>query len=105
MNVGVSLLALWAISLPISLSTGTAITVIAQAVSTLPFRPPLGIGLQESVWTGLLVLNGLDSEMAFAGALAVRASQISIIAIETVAAGILSLVRLKLAARGGDVVT
>jgi uncharacterized membrane protein YbhN (UPF0104 family) len=86
LNVLVCVLALWCLSLPVSLATGTAIAVIAQAMSALPFRPPLGIGLQESVWTGLLVLAGLDGEQAFAGALSVRVAQIATIAIETLLA-------------------
>ena len=86
LNVAVTVCALFALSLPISLPAATAIAVIAAAMSALPFRPPLGIGLQEFVWTGLLVLVGVDSEHAFAGALSVRAAQITIIAIETVVA-------------------
>jgi uncharacterized membrane protein YbhN (UPF0104 family) len=86
LNVFVCVFTLWSLSLPVSLATGTAIAVIAQAIGTLPFRPPLGIGLQESLWTGLLVLAGLDGEQAFAGALAVRAAQMAIIAAETIVA-------------------
>ncbi len=86
LNVVVCVFALWSLSLPVSLATGTAIAVIGQAIGTLPIRPPLGIGLQESVWTALLVLAGLDGEQAFAGALAVRAAQVAIIAAETIVA-------------------
>jgi hypothetical protein len=86
LNILVSLYSLWCLKLPVSFLTGAAIAVIAQAVSTLPFRPPLGIGLQESVWAGLLVLTGLGNEQAFAGALSIRATQIAIIAAETLIA-------------------
>jgi uncharacterized membrane protein YbhN (UPF0104 family) len=86
LNVIVSVCAIWSLSLPVSLPTGMAIAVTAQAMDALPFRPPLAIGLQESVWTGLLVLAGLDSEQAFAGALSVRSMQMAVIAAETVVA-------------------
>jgi uncharacterized membrane protein YbhN (UPF0104 family) len=99
-NIAVNVFALWALSLPISLATGTAIAVIAQAVSVLPFRPPLGIGLQESVWMGLLVYAGLDSEQAFAGALSVRATQIVVMTIETMIALTVNFVSRKSASEG-----
>lgn len=90
LNVFVCVFALWALDLPISLAAGIAITVVAQATNSLPFRPPLGIGLSESVWTGLLVLSGLSNDQAFAGALAVRFLQLALIVFETAVASVMS---------------
>jgi uncharacterized membrane protein YbhN (UPF0104 family) len=82
LNIAASLCALWAISVPVAATTGVGIGAIALVLSAIPLRPPLGLGLNESIWTGLLVLAGVAPDQAFAGALAVRAAQIAIIVLE-----------------------
>lgn len=48
------------------------ISVIVFAVSVLPVHAPMGLGTEDTVWTGLMVLAGVETHHAIAIALNIR---------------------------------
>lgn len=80
-GLGVALWAsLTAVSTSAQLAFGTPLTLpqcvlvaaLALAYSMLPINPPMGIGAGEAVWTGLMVLFGVDPSEAIALAITIR---------------------------------
>ncbi len=82
-NIALIVCGLLAFSVPVSIAVAGLASTIALAFSIMPIRPPLGIGIHESVWVGLLILAGLDKEQALAGAIAARSALIFVIVAES----------------------
>lgn len=81
--VGFSVLVQVALGTPLGLLECAVVALGALSASLLPIHAPLGIGTGDAVWTGVMVLVGVDVDTALPLAIGIRLTSLASLLVES----------------------